>query len=86
MHLASMKNNEQSIKQNQCSKHQKHLKALTLIKTFILFSPSHPVILRGAEGEVAESIIQNNHPPSGEEGPWKTVGEGQTRTLTPHPP
>ena len=22
-------------------------------------------------GEVAESIIQNNHPPSGEEGPWK---------------
>ena len=30
------------------------------------------------KSEVAESIIQNNHPPSGEEGPWKTVGEGRT--------
>ena len=28
----------------------------------------HPVILRGAEGEVAESIIQNNPRPSGEGG------------------
>ena len=27
-----------------------------------------PVILRGAEGEVAESIIQNNPRPSGEGG------------------
>ena len=48
----------------------------------------HPVILRGAEGEVAESIIQHNPRPSGEGGPSKTVGEGQTKTLflTPHPP
>ena len=48
----------------------------------------HPVILRGAEGEVAESIIQNNPRPPGERGPSKTVGEGQTKTLflTPHPP
>ena len=28
----------------------------------------HPVILRGAEGEVAESIIQHNPRPSGEGG------------------
>ena len=29
---------------------------------------SHPVILRGAEGEVAESLIQKNPRPSGEGG------------------
>ena len=40
-----------------------------------------PVILRGAEGEVAESIIQNNPRPSGRGWTSKTVGEGQTRTL-----
>ena len=28
----------------------------------------HPVILRGAEGEVAESILQHNPRPSGEGG------------------
>ena len=36
------------------------------LKTFILSINSHPVILRGAEGEVAESIIQHNPRPSGE--------------------
>ena len=33
-------------------------------------------------GEVAESIIQNNPLSRGERGPSKTMVEGQTRTLT----
>ena len=47
-----------------------------------------PVILREAEGEVAESIIQHDLRPSGEGGPSKTVGDGQTKILflTPNQP
>ena len=53
--------------------------------TFILCSmPLKPVILRGAEGEVAESIILKNNPRTpGEEGPSQTVGEGLRRALFP---
>ena len=49
---------------------------------------THPVILRGAESGVAESIIQHNPRHPGERGPSKTMVEGQTKTLflTPHPP
>ena len=49
---------------------------------------SHPVILREAEGEVAESIIQKKPRPQGEGGPSQTVGEDRGRALspTPHPP
>ena len=46
-------------------------------------SQYHPVILCGAEGEVAESIIQNNPRPRGEGGSSKAVGEDQARTLPP---
>jgi len=55
------------------------------------FSPSqyasHPVILRGTEGEVAESILPKDNPrPPGEGGPSLTTeGEGQTKTLSPAP-
>ena len=59
-------------------------KTLTLRST-----PHHPVILRGAEGEVAESIIQKiTLALRGRGGPSQTVGEGRGRTLTtnPHPP
>ena len=39
---------------------------------------SHPVILRGAEGEVAESILPTKNPrPPGEGGPAKTVRDGK---------
>jgi len=51
--------------------------------------PPTPVILREAEGEVAESTSLNEPSPSGREGgPSKTVGEGRGRTLsqTPHLP
>ena len=45
---------------------------------------SHPVILRTAEGEVAESIIQKNNPrPLGEGGPPQMVGEGRGIALSP---
>ena len=49
---------------------------------------SHPVILRVAEGKVAEPIIQRITLAPGEGGPSQTVGEGRTKTLssTPHPP
>ena len=44
--------------------------------------------MRGDEGDVAESLIQHDPRPSGERGPSKTVGDGQTKILflTPHPP
>ncbi len=48
-----------------------------------------PVILRGAEGEVAESIIQQITLALREKGvPSQTEGEGLGRALsiTPHPP
>ena len=52
----------------------KNLKVIDILK-FDFSNPeifthpnTHPVILRGAEGEVAESIIQNNPCPSGEGG------------------
>ena len=48
-------------------------------------SQYHPVILRGDEGEVAESIIQHNPRPSGEGGTVEDVSEGQARTLTKTP-
>ena len=47
-----------------------------------------PVILSGAEGEVAEPILPKDNPCSPGEGwPSQTVGEVQTKTLshTPHP-
>ena len=54
-------------------------KTLTLRST-----PHHPVILREAEGEVAESIIQKNNPrPLGEGGPPQMVGEGRGIALSP---
>ena len=71
----------------------KNLKVLDTLQ-FSLSNPKnfhssqyHPVILRGAEGEVAESIIQHDLRPSGEGGPSKTVGDGQTKILflTPNP-
>ncbi|MEE3124064.1 MAG: hypothetical protein VX333_04350, partial [SAR324 cluster bacterium] len=46
--------------------------------------PPPPVILREAEGEVAESIIQKNNPrPLGEGGPPQMVGEGRGIALSP---
>ncbi|MEL0343809.1 MAG: hypothetical protein VXC58_15445 [Deltaproteobacteria bacterium] len=39
--------------------------------------PSTPVILREAEGEVAESTDMKNSNPPGEEGTLKTMGEGK---------
>jgi len=46
-------------------------------KTFHLHSmPPNPVILREAEGEVAESTALNEPSLSGRGGPSKTVGEG----------
>ena len=48
--------------------------------------PPTPVILREAEGEVAESTFLNELSLPGEEGPSKKVVEGRGRTLsqTPH--
>ena len=58
------------------------------LKTFIL-SIMLPILSFCAEpnGEVAESIIQNNPRPQGERGPSKKMVEGQTKTFshTPHP-
>jgi len=58
-------------------------KTLTLRST-----PHHPVILRGAEGEVAESIIQKITLASGRGGTVADDGRGRGRALspTPHPP
>ena len=50
--------------------------------------PSTPVILREAEGEVAESTDMNEPTPPGEVGLSITVGEDRGGTLSqaPHPP
>ena len=49
-------------------KHQNSYCLVSLIRKNFTHPNTHPVILRGAEGEVEESIIQNNPRPSGEGG------------------
>ena len=87
----------ESHKKKQSAEHQQPMRiaqdflmlGFSSTKTFTFcIMPSTPVILRRAEGEVAESIIQHNPRHPGERGPSKTMVEGQTKTLflTPHPP
>ena len=55
-------------------------------KTYTLPStPYHTVILRGAEGEVAESIIQKITLASGRGGTVADDGRGPGETTFPHP-
>ena len=47
-------------------KHQNSYCLVSLIRKNFTHPNTHPVILRGVEGEVAESILQHNPCPSGE--------------------
>jgi len=48
-------------------------------------NPNHPVILCGAEGEVAESIIQKITLASGRGGTVADDGRGPGESTFPHP-
>ncbi len=86
--------NVQSIN-NQCALHQQTMRiapdslmpGFSRTKTFTLSSmPPIPVILRGAKGEVAESILSTKNPrPPGEEGLTQTMAEGPGSALIHHP-
>ena len=80
MHITSI--------QNQCSWQQ-----ISFWLVCLLWKLSHfavclwPVILRGAEGEVAESILPKDNPRSPGEGYYRKQWMGPDKTLspTPHP-